>query len=217
MTIPSEYWRKLAGHDLLQMDSRCTSRLASFVGQRISELREPDQDATWVAARLRYLTEQWREDFFLLSELVESPIEQFFGGYLLCITDGYNEVTVDLMPGAFPDPQFGTYFRCQQQLYEYRADFMFKVVFRGDYRVLDVELDGHDFHERTKEQAARDRSRDRLLTSKGIQVIRFTGSEIYRNPERCAEDVEQQLARMTQDLLHEHGHETKPRRPIVRD
>lgn len=53
-----------------------------------------------------------------------------------------------------------------------------------------VECDGHDYHERTKEQAARDRRKDRNLARNGITVIRFTGSEIYRDPIGCAVEVE---------------------------
>jgi len=45
-----------------------------------------------------------------------------------------------------------------------------------------VECDGHEFHERTKEQAVRDRKRDRRLQAKGYRVFRFTGSEIYKDP-----------------------------------
>jgi hypothetical protein len=45
-----------------------------------------------------------------------------------------------------------------------------------------LECDGHDFHERTKEQAERDRVRDRDLQSIGWNVARFTGAEIYRDP-----------------------------------
>jgi len=44
-----------------------------------------------------------------------------------------------------------------------------------------IELDGHEFHERTKEQAQRDRERDRNLAAIGYQVLRYTGSEIYKD------------------------------------
>ena len=56
-----------------------------------------------------------------------------------------------------------------------------------------VELDGHDFHERMKEQATRDKSRDRLLTSSGWSPIRFSGSEVWRDPARCAEEINRLL------------------------
>jgi very-short-patch-repair endonuclease len=52
-----------------------------------------------------------------------------------------------------------------------------------------VECDGHDFHERTKEQAQRDKSRDRYLQANGWRVLRFTGSEIHRTPEKCADEI----------------------------
>lgn len=54
---------------------------------------------------------------------------------------------------------------------------------------LVVECDGHDYHERTKEQAAKDRSRDRNLQMSGYTVFRFTGYEIYRAPLKCAKQV----------------------------
>lgn len=57
------------------------------------------------------------------------------------------------------------------------------------WRRLIVECDGHDYHERTKEQAARDRSRDRELNAAGFDVFRFTGSELWRDPWGCAQQV----------------------------
>jgi hypothetical protein len=52
-----------------------------------------------------------------------------------------------------------------------------------------IECDGHDYHERTKAQAARDRSRDRKLTRAGWTVVRFTGSELYRDPSACVKEL----------------------------
>jgi very-short-patch-repair endonuclease len=57
------------------------------------------------------------------------------------------------------------------------------------WRVLLVECDGHNFHERTKEQAAKDRSKDRAATLAGYDCFRFTGSEIWRDPWGCAEQI----------------------------
>lgn len=85
---------------------------------------------------------------------------------------------------------------------KYRADFMVEawaMIYEPDlpsdkdykrvsFRVL-VECDGHDFHDRTKEQVARDKSRDRALTATGHPVMRFSGSEIYRDPIKCALEV----------------------------
>lgn len=57
------------------------------------------------------------------------------------------------------------------------------------WRRLIVECDGHDFHERTKEQAAKDRSRDRWAQANGYDIFRFTGSEIWRDPMGCAGQI----------------------------
>jgi very-short-patch-repair endonuclease len=67
----------------------------------------------------------------------------------------------------------------------YRVDF---AVWYERARVV-VEVDGHDFHERTKEQAAADKSRDRALVSAGWKVLRFAGSEVYADPIACATQV----------------------------
>lgn len=51
---------------------------------------------------------------------------------------------------------------------------------------LIVECDGHDFHEKTKEQAIKDKTRDRTLQSVGYNIYHFTGSEIYKDCFKCA-------------------------------
>lgn len=61
---------------------------------------------------------------------------------------------------------------------------------------LVVECDGHDFHEKTKEQAARDKARDRFLTQMGFRILRFTGSEVWKAPIPCALEVMQMASDM---------------------
>lgn len=77
----------------------------------------------------------------------------------------------------------------------YRIDLLVRLVGprtdggRHVESVLAVECDGHDYHERTKQQAAYDRSRDReLLIKLGLVTVRFTGSEIYSDANRCARE-----------------------------
>lgn len=57
------------------------------------------------------------------------------------------------------------------------------------WRRLVIECDGHDFHERTKQQVAKDRSRDRATALSGVEVFRFTGSELWRDPWGCAGQI----------------------------
>ncbi len=60
-----------------------------------------------------------------------------------------------------------------------------------------VECDGHDFHEKTKEQAKRDKSRDRTLQSLGFPVYHYTGSEIWK-------DVFGSASQIIRDLTGNH-------------
>lgn len=77
----------------------------------------------------------------------------------------------------------------QHRLLGCRVDFAVLFNAKNGAGLVAVECDGHDFHERTKEQAARDRSRDRTFLLAGIPLLRFTGSEIWRDPYACARQI----------------------------
>ncbi len=88
----------------------------------------------------------------------------------------------------------------QYKALDWRADFLIGIKgFDGRRHFLIIECDGHDFHERTKEQAAKDRSRDRRSQQAGFVILRFTGSEIYNDPMRCAAEALGTLAELTGD------------------
>ena|ERR1700744_2818103 len=76
--------------------------------------------------------------------------------------------------------------RPQQRVGRFRVDFSIAFRFFKDEIALVVECDGHDFHERTKEQVARDKARDRFLIAQGYRPLRFTGAELYADAPRCA-------------------------------
>jgi very-short-patch-repair endonuclease len=115
------------------------------------------------------------------------------------ISDGMSEASI------FDDPASK---RClivksQVQIDDWRVDFVVHAWTYGEmpfgprlggkprWRRLIVECDGHDFHERTKEQAAKDRSRDRAVSLAGYDIFRFTGSELWNSPWGCADQVYQ--------------------------
>ena len=54
---------------------------------------------------------------------------------------------------------------------------------------LCIYTDGHTYHERTEEQAQRDRTIDRKLQELGFQVLRYTGKDVHENPERIIGDI----------------------------
>jgi hypothetical protein len=140
----------------------------------------------------------------------ETPIERLFMCALYCNLwlceqewfDGlYRVRTVEHFEAIKNDPELDRrklFVIWQAQLSGWRVDFLINVFAdwarepnggAPGWNSLIVECDGHDFHERTKEQAAKDRARDREAQLSGIEVFRFTGSELWRDPLGCAEQV----------------------------
>ena len=117
----------------------------------------------------------------------ESPIEQL----LWFVLDDMVEME-DSMMSFMGVPGF-VLSRCQAEVETprglYRLDFLVTWAIEGNVYRVGIECDGHDFHEKTKEQAAHDKQRDRALAAAGYTVLRFTGSEIWNNPEACVEEV----------------------------
>lgn len=120
--------------------------------------------------------------------LCESPIEELFlsAVFASAIDSSFG---ANIYGSAYHDDfEFfeGTHVWPQAKVGNYRLDFLIiRVSAKGDKTFVAVECDGHDFHEKTKEQAAHDKMRDRYLTGLGIKVLRFTGSEIFRDPMIC--------------------------------
>lgn len=78
----------------------------------------------------------------------------------------------------------------------YYADFLIKVSYfkkvgsKFDFRKnIVIEVDGHEFHQKTKEQVEHDNERERALQKAGYEVIRFSGTEIYHKSYKCANEV----------------------------
>lgn len=115
-------------------------------------------------------------------EKSESPMESlFYAGYRT-----YRAIAAFEVPALRMKPQ--------EAVGAYRADFMYRFPGAdGKEARLVVEVDGHDFHERTKEQAAKDKARDRWMTGAGYHVMRFTGSEVWANPIGCGEQVTERI------------------------
>lgn len=69
---------------------------------------------------------------------------------------------------------------------KYRADFFMPVQYnhKNESVIINfvIEIDGHDFHQKTKKQVERDNQRTRDLQIAGYEVVRFSGTEIYHKP-----------------------------------
>lgn len=70
----------------------------------------------------------------------------------------------------------------QHKVGKYRLDFAIP------NKRIAIELDGHDFH-KTKYQRTQDAQRDRWLFGEGWSVLRFTGSEIYKDLDGCIDEI----------------------------
>jgi very-short-patch-repair endonuclease len=108
--------------------------------------------------------------YFRVTDRTESPLEQTLCGAIREWIEVHG---------------FLSEVRTQVEVGPYRADMMVE----DDGRKLVVECDGREFHAVTKEQVERDKRRDRYCVAKGIFVMRFTGSEITRDPRGCAAEV----------------------------
>lgn len=129
-------------------------------------------------------TEEFEKYNFYQNEAValcESPIEEIMLGILLNTRKNSNI-------GEFINPFKISYeIKQQEKIGRYRADFVVYIALTTMKKDLEIakyviECDGHNFHEKTKEQASKDKRRDRLFSSKGYTVLHFTGSEIYNDP-----------------------------------
>lgn len=131
------------------------------------------------------------------AKFTESPIERILMAQLIHpATAREFDTRVELLrpesgmvANALPPPLPGIYIYPQIIIGDYRVDFYIANVGHRESSPLIVECDGHDFHEKTKEQAQRDKARDRYLVSQGYRVLRFTGSEIFRDAEKVATEI----------------------------
>lgn len=132
---------------------------------------------------------EWIREF--CAKHTESPIETILATAIFMYGRFCQGGSIQIItaPEVNLTPWGSVRFEFQKEIGDYRADFLL-TMWSGDRPTcLVVECDGHDFHERTKEQAARDRSRDRQMTLAGYKVLRFTGSEIFRDPIKCADQI----------------------------
>lgn len=159
--------------------------------------------------RTQYTQAAGRHFDHWLRAACESPIEQLFLAQMFASGWGPNEepfrnwmhlhrdiTALGYRPGSWILAADGACCACVLQLpvtlgpTTYRIDFAFiGNDGSGNHHRFAVELDGHDFHERTKDQASHDKRRDRALAANGWTVLRFTGSDVYRDPAAVLAEV----------------------------
>ena len=134
----------------------------------------------WQARKIRYC--EFLSDLFIKEKM--TPIEEIM----------LASIHLNLNLSQSKDRHYTWKIEIQKPIGKYRTDFFITFIPRPkkshwkEFSVV-VECDGHNFHEKTKEQSIRDKKRDRDIQSLGYKVFRFTGSEIYENPNKCAWEI----------------------------
>lgn len=83
---------------------------------------------------------------------------------------------------------FGNCDLWERKIGNYEPDFIIEVGEEYHLQFV-VEIDGFDYHDKTKEQAAKDKQRDRFFLRQGYIPIRFAGTEVYRNALDCVRET----------------------------
>lgn len=130
-----------------------------------------------------------------LEEVVESPIEMALATALVTFWRIRVENRIISMPIAVVYADVfdqthrypGAVLVPQMKYKNERYDFV--LYCPGIECPIVIECDGHDFHEKTKAQARKDRSRDRAIQIRDARILRFTGSEIWESAIQCAEQI----------------------------
>lgn len=116
-------------------------------------------------------------------EEIKSPIEQIFLTAFELYIQILNKENIFLFPQheiKIGDKKYivDFYFEQDENVNPYYTD-----------KKIIIECDGHEFHQKTKEQVKRDNEREYNLKIAGYEIIRFSGSQIYNEPFKCAEDT----------------------------
>lgn len=168
------------------------------------------------------ITSAWL-DVHALRKACESPIEMPLVLALMTVAR-HDGISVKLIvpdgseygdrfepSGSTRWPDYALRIEPQAELGDHRVDFCLTLDvsirtpedgrLRSGSKQMVIECDGHEFHERTQEQAKRDRERDRLLQSFGFLVYRYTGREIWEDVFACATQAIDDLRRSVSAML----------------
>ena len=141
-----------------------------------------------VTSLMRFIPEECEKYYEIILDFIafcESPIEAIFFVSIVLhnleIEDGFRIIAI---------PQHET------NVNNYKADFLvqlFNKNNRNNYVEVLVECDGHNYHEITKSQVKKRNERDLALKKNGYDILHFSGSQIYNNPQECVKDVYEYL------------------------
>lgn len=139
------------------------------------------------AKELLFEEDMLNEDMFMsvceIVDSVKSPIEAilFTAMHLLLNRRGFQ---------LYIEPQYKIKINNNTYIGDFiiQYDKYINVFIKKDFKLI-IECDGYDYHHTEKKQIEHDYERENNLKINGYDVIRFTGSQIYKNPLKCAQEV----------------------------
>ncbi len=130
----------------------------------------------------KYEEDNFNVDIFMdiQGQEVDSPIEQLLWCALKFVIKLNN---LEGVVGCEP-----------QSVYDkFRMDFCLTCVINNKEKLLAVECDSQQWHERTERERRYEKRRDRILQSAGHDVFHYTGKEIIENPVEIAIEILSEL------------------------
>lgn len=123
------------------------------------------------------------EDIYLYITYCQSPIEIIF---LTALEIYRQEHDVDI----FIQPQIEIEIDNKKYIADFEVEYdeLCNPKLKKDFALV-IECDGYEFHQKTKKQVEYDNKREYDLKINNYQILRFSGSEIYKDPIDCAERV----------------------------
>jgi very-short-patch-repair endonuclease len=143
--------------------------------EREHEIRSKVKSEAGVVEYMKYLVEE--------SLIHEESYAQFKNEFICMHVLDYYHAFILVMQAGFPNIRVNGK--------SVRTDLFVYVPADTDFNLV-VECDGFQYHS-TKEKFVADRQRDRLLKKNGFDVLRFSGSEIYKDPAKAGIELYQYL------------------------
>jgi len=156
----------------------------------------------WLEKRSQEIKDEWKYSTYDMANQCQSPIEKLFlieWNYQTQHWSDYENV----------------YIISQYKIGNYRVDFMIcyvpgeihpskfsKYLLNNKKMCLIVELDSYLWHGSKPEQFTEEKARGRELKKEGYNIMRFSGREIYRNVEKCVEEVLEYIGEIESDILN---------------
>ena len=146
----------------------------------------------WLEKRSQEIKEGWKDGTKtdIIRKGIESPIEKLF-----LVEMYYNTFLYDDLKDIHITTQYniGKYIvdfviynaTCD----EWRDGGMYSYPDNHKKRCLVVELDGYIWHGAKPEQFTKEKERERYLKKEDWSVMRFSGREIYKNVEKCVDEI----------------------------